>query len=156
MFSQIPIRWIKWIHGRNLHDQPTKKTRSVDPRKSKPRQTLKKTKNNKKTHQRNKKFRSVTIQVPEDRRNKTKKPRRDNTPGRIKTRSENTPNNPISTISDLYGLRSEDKDLTPQRMTNVSGHPKNRLCINSGASLHILFNKELMGELHNRDKSLKI
>ena len=49
-----------------------------------------------------------------------------------------------------------DKDLTPQRMTSVAGHPKNRLDIDSGASLHTLFNKELMGKLHNIDKNLKI
>ena len=52
--------------------QPTKKPRSVDPRKLKPIQTLKKTTKSKKTHQRNKKSRSVTIQVPEDRKNKNK------------------------------------------------------------------------------------
>ena len=32
-------------------------------------------------------------------------------------------------------------------MTSDAGHPKNRLYINSGASLHILFNKELLGKL---------
>ena len=37
-------------------------------------------------------------------------------------------------------------------MTSVARHPKNRLYIDSGASLHILFNKELMGELYNTDK----
>ena len=41
-------------------------------------------------------------------------------------------------------------------MTSVAGHPKYRLHIDSGTSLHILFNKELMGELHNTDKPLKI
>ena len=41
-------------------------------------------------------------------------------------------------------------------MTSVAGHPKNRLYINSGASLHILFNKELMGGLQNLDRPLKI
>ena len=101
--------------------------------------------NNKKTHQRNKKFRSVTIQVPEDRRNKNKEPR-----------SENTPNDPISTISDLHELKSEDKNSTQQRMTSVAGHPKIRLYIDSRASLHILFNKELMGELYDTDKPLNI
>ena len=67
----------------------------------------------------------------------------------MKPRSEYTPNNPISTISDLQELRNGDKDSTPQRMTSVAGHPKNPLNIDSSASLHILFNKELMGELHN-------
>ena len=104
--------------------QPTKKPRNVDPRKLKPRQTLKKTTNNKKTQQRNKKSRSVTIQVPEDRRNKNKEPRSDSTLGHIKPRSESTLNNPISTTSDLHELRSEDKDSTPQRITSIAGHPK--------------------------------
>ena len=112
--------------------------------------------NNKKIQQRNKKFRSVNIQVPEDRRNKNKEPRSDNTPGHIKPRSESTPNNPISTISELHELRSEDEDSTPQRMTSIAGHPKNRLYIKNGASLHILFNKELMGGLQNLDRPLKI
>ena len=39
---------------------------------------------------------------------------------------------------------------------SAAGHQKNRLYIDSGAFLHILFNKELMGELHNTDKPLKI
>ena len=107
----------------------------------------------KKMQQRNKKSRSVTIQVPEDRRNKNKEPRSDNTPGHIKPRSESTPNNPISTISDLHELRSEDKYSTPQLMTSVAGHPKNRPYIDSGESLHILFNKKLMRELYNTDNS---
>ena len=46
----------------------------------------------------------------------------------------------------------EDIDSTPQCMTSVAGHPKNRLCINNGASLHILFNKELLG----KSKDIKI
>ena len=58
--------------------------------------------------------------------------------------------------SDIHELRSEYKDSTPQRMTNVAGHPKNSLYIDSGVSLHILFNKELMGGLHNLDRPLKI
>ena len=45
---------------------------------------------------------------------------------------------------------------TPQRMASVVGHPKNRLYINSGAFLHILFNKELMEGLVNLNKPLKI
>ena len=136
--------------------QPTKKPRSVDPRKSNLIQTIKKTTNNKKTRQRNKKFRSVNIQVPEDCSNKNKEPRSGNTPGHIKPRSESTPNNPISTISDLRELRSEDVDSTPQRMTSVAGHPNNCLYIDSGASLHILFNRELMGGLQNLVNPLKI
>ena len=41
-------------------------------------------------------------------------------------------------------------------MTSVAGHPKNRLYIDSGASLHALFNKELIEELQNLDRSFKI
>ena len=78
--------------------RPTKKPRSVDPCKSKPIQTTKKTANNKKICQKNRKSRSVTIQVPEDRRNKNKKPRSDNTQGPKKSRSERTQNDPIRKI----------------------------------------------------------
>ena len=81
--------------------------------------------NNKKIQQKNKKSRSVTIQTPEDRSNKNKESRSDNTPGHINPRSENTPNDPSSTISDLQKLRSVDKDSKPQHMTSVAGHPKN-------------------------------
>ena len=41
-------------------------------------------------------------------------------------------------------------------MTSVAGHPKNRLYINSGASLHILFNKELLGKLKDLKVPIKI
>ena len=136
--------------------QPTKKPRSVDPHKLKPMQTLKKKTKNKKRQQRNKKSRSVTIQVPENCKNKNKELRSDNTPVHIKPRGECAPNNPISTISDLHELRNDDEDSTPQRMTNVAGHPENRLHIDSGASLHIIFDKELISELYNTDKPLKI
>ena len=88
--------------------------------------------------------------------NLNKEPRNGNTPGCIKPRSESTPTNPISTISNLHELRNDDEDSTPQHMTSVTGHPKNQLYIDRGASLHILFKKELMGELHNTDKPLKI
>ena len=107
--------------------RPTKKPRSVDPQKSKPIQAIKK--QNKKIRQRNKKSRSVTIQVPEDGRNKNKELRSDDTLGHIKPRSESTSNNPC-TISDLHELRSEDEDSTPQRMTSDTGHPKNQQYIN--------------------------
>ena len=156
MFFRIPTYRLDEVDSWKEVVQPTKKPRSVDPRKLNLIQTVRKTTNNKKIRQRNKKSRSVTIQVPEDRRNKNKEPRSDNTPGHIKPRSESTPNDPISTISDLQELRSEDKDSTPQRMTSVAGHPKNRLYIDSGASLHILFNKEIMGGLQIKDKPLKI
>ena len=58
--------------------RPTKKPRSIDPRKSKPIQPSKKTTNNKKTRQKNKKSRSVTILIPENRINKNMEARRDN------------------------------------------------------------------------------
>ena len=67
-----------------------------------------------------------------------------------------TQKDPMNTISDIEESRSADKDLTPQRMTSVAGHPKNRLYIDSGASLYILFNKELMGGLVDLDRPLKI
>ena len=41
-------------------------------------------------------------------------------------------------------------------MTSVIGHPKNRLYIDSSISLHILFNKELLGELNDIEVPLKI
>ena len=69
----------------------------------------------KKTRQKNKKSGSVTIQIPDKTRNvkvevlKGEEPRRGNDPS------------------------------TPQRLASVAGHPKNRLCINIGASIHILF-----------------
>ena len=93
--------------------RPSKKPRSVDLRRSNPIQTVRKTTSNKKLQQKNKKSRSVTIQIPEDRNNKNKESRSDNTPGHIKPRSEYTPNDPISTISDLQELRSVDNGSTP-------------------------------------------
>ena len=62
----------------------------------------------------------------------------------------------MSTISDIQESRCADIDSTPQRMTSVAGHPKNCLYIGSGASLHIIFNKELMGGLQSLDRPLKI
>ena len=41
-------------------------------------------------------------------------------------------------------------------MISVARHPKNRLYIDSGASLHILFSKELLGELNNIKVPVKI
>ena len=52
--------------------------------------------------------------------------------------------------------RSGDDALTQQRLASVAGHPKNCLYINSGASIHILFNKELLGGIVNLDRALKI
>ena len=52
--------------------------------------------------------------------------------------------------------RSGDDALTPQRLASVAGHPKNCLYIDSGASIHILFNKELLCGFVNLDRALKI
>ena len=59
--------------------------------------------------QKNKKSRSVTIQIPEDHASNNKEPRNDNTQDDKKPRSDSTPNDPISRISDIHELRSEDK-----------------------------------------------
>ena len=95
------------------------------------------------------------MQLPGERYKKTKGSRSGKAPDN-KLRSEYTPNDLISTISGIHELRSVDDSSTPQRMTSVAGHPKNRLQIDSGASLHILFNKELLGELNNIEVPLKI
>ena len=108
--------------------RPTKKPRSVGPHKSKPEKTTSK----KKIRQKNKKFRSVNIQIPE-------KPK--STPIPEKTRSAKIQ------VPDPKETRSGEDASTPQRLASVAGHPKNRLYINSGASIHILFNKELLGDI---------
>ena len=136
--------------------QPSKKPRSVDSRRSNPIQTTRKTTSNKKLQQKNKKSRSVTLQLPGDRDKKNKGSSNDNTPDDIKLRSEHTPNDLISTIFDIQELRSVDDSSTPQRMTSVPGHPKNRLYIDNSASLHILFYKELLRELNDIKVSLKV
>ena len=64
--------------------------------------------------------------------------------------------NPMNTISELEESRSVREASTLQLMISVAGHPKNRLYIDSGASLHILFNKELMGGLQDLDRPLKV
>ena len=112
--------------------QPTKKPRSVDPHKSNPKKTTKKTTNNKKIHQKNKKSRSVTIQIPEN------------------LRSVKIP------MPEPEESRSGEEASTPQHMASVTGHPRKRFWINSGVSIHILFNKELLGGLVNLDRPLKI
>ena len=136
--------------------QPSKKPRSLDPCRSNPIQTARKTTSNKKLRQKNKKSRSVTVQIPEDCDNKYKGSRSENPPGHIKPRSERTSPDPVSTMADIQGLRSVNNCSTPQRITIVAGHPKNRLYINNGASLHILSNKELLGELNNIEVPHKI
>ena len=71
-----------------------------------------------------------------------KESRSDSTQRPKKPRSVRTQKYPMNKISDPEESRSTKKDSTPQRMTSVAGHPKNRLYIDSGASLHILFNKK--------------
>ena len=44
----------------------------------------------------------------------------------------------------------------PQRVRSVAGHPKNRLYIDSGASVHILFNRELLEGIQDLDRPLAI
>ena len=39
---------------------------------------------------------------------------------------------------------------------SVAGHLKNRLFIDSGASLHVIFNKELLGGLIKHDRAIEI
>ena len=136
--------------------QPSKKPSSVGPRRLNPIQTARKTTSNKKLKQQNKKFRSVTIQLPGEREKKGKVTRNGNTPANIKPRSDYTPNDPISTIFEIQELRSVNDGSRPQRMTSVARHPKNRLYIDSGASLHILFNKELLEKLTDIKVPIKI
>ena len=52
--------------------------------------------------------------------------------------------------------RSGDDASTPQCLASVAGHPKNCIYIDSGASIHILFNKELLGGIVDHEKSIKI
>ena len=154
MFFRIPTHSMMWTHGRKLYDHP--KTKECRPTQIESNTNSTENKKQQKWRQKNQKSRSVTIQIPGDRDKKNKGSRSDNTPGHIKLRSEHTRNDPISTISDIQKLRSVDDSSTPQRMTSVAGHPKNRLYIDSGASLHILFNKELLEELNDIEVLLKI
>ena len=106
--------------------QPTKKPRSAGPHKSKLKKITTEATNNKKIRQKNKKSKSVIIQIPE------------------KPRSVKIPEKPKSvkiTMREPEELRSTEEASMPQRIVSMDGHPKNRLYINSGASIHILFNK---------------
>ena len=51
---------------------------------------------------------------------------------------------------------SGEDTSTPQRLVSVTGYPKKRLFIVSGASIHILFNKELLGGIVSLNRALKI
>ena len=52
--------------------------------------------------------------------------------------------------------RSGEDASTPQCLVSVAGHPKNRLFIDSSASLHIIFNRELLGGVIKIDRAIKI
>ena len=86
--------------------QPSKKPRSVDPRRSNPIQTARKTTSNKILQQKSKKSRSVTIQTPEDRNNKNKESRSDNTQRPEKPRSVRKQKSFMNTISKFKESRS--------------------------------------------------
>ena len=62
----------------------------------------------------------------------------------------------MNMISELEESMSMKEASTPQRMASVAEHPKNCIYIDSGTSIHILFNKELMGGLVNLNRPLKI
>ena len=53
-------------------------------------------------------------------------------------------------------LRSGEDTSTPQRLVSVAGHPNNYLYINSSASIHNLFNQELLEGLLQLNRSIKI
>ena len=94
----------------------------------KPRKTTSK----KKRNQQNKKSKSVTIQIPKK-------------PMSVKIQ---TPK--------LVELRSGEDTLTPQRLVSVAGHQKSHLYIDSGASIYMFFNQELLGGLMKLDRAIKI
>ena len=93
-------------------------TKECRPKQIKPK--LKKTRSKKKINQKNKKSRSVTIQI-------LKKPMS------VKIQ---TP--------ELKELRSGENTLTPQSLVSVAGNPKNCLYIDSGTSIHILSNQGIL------------
>ena len=64
-----------------------------------------------------------------------------------------------SARSDIPKSRSvvpKSRSGPPQRVRSVAGHPKNRLYIDSGASVHILFNQELLEGIQDLDRPLAI
>ena len=52
--------------------------------------------------------------------------------------------------------RSGEDASTPQRLVSVAGHLSNHLFIGSGTSLHIIFNRELLGGPIKLDRAIKI
>ena len=59
-------------------------------------------------------------------------------------------------MSEPEESRSGDNPSTPQRLASVAGYLKNHQYIDRGASIHILFNKELLDGIVDLDKSIKI
>ena len=124
---------------------------SINQRKV-PMQTIKKIKSNKKMCQKNNKSKIVSILLPEHPRCKNEKSRSNNKqlpekPRNVRT-SGNTMNMKIP-IPEIEESRSGKEASTPQGIVSVAGHSKNLLYIDSRASIHILFNKELMRGLVN-------
>ena len=52
--------------------------------------------------------------------------------------------------------RSGKDASTSQRLVIVARNPKNHLYINRGTSLHIIFNRELLGGLIKLNRAIKI
>ena len=59
-------------------------------------------------------------------------------------------------MPELAESRSGDEVMTPQRLVSVDGDPKNRSYIDRAASIHNFFDKELLVDLVNLDRALKI
>ena len=81
--------------------QLSKKPRSIDPHRSNPIQIARKTTSNKKLQQKNKKARSVTLQLHGVHSKKIKGSKSGDTPDDIKLKNEHTSNDPISKISNI-------------------------------------------------------
>ena len=62
----------------------------------------------------------------------------------------------MSVLPEPEVLRSVVDTLKPQQDVSVVGHPKNHLYIDSGESVHILFNRLLLGGLTQLDRVIKI
>ena len=59
-------------------------------------------------------------------------------------------------MSEPEELSSMIDTLEPQQDVSVAGHPKNHLYMDSGASVHILFNQDLLGGLVQLDRVIEI
>ena len=140
-----------WIYGKRLYDQLRNQGVYTHTNRNQCKQQQKAT-NNKKISQKNRKSRSVSIQLPEHPKTENKKSRSYTILLPEKPRSVRTPKNPMNTkipVSEIEGSRSGEEASTPQCMASVARHLKNRVYINSGAFIRILFNKELFQGLVN-------